>query len=130
MNWVKSAAKLLSAAFKSHGESCPRDNPRSGGHDEVHHQSRLVGRNASRRLMRFRQGESGQTLVLAAVCIPLVLGFVAMAVDIGLLFRAKRNLQIAADAGAINAAAELSAGDWSAAGKAGSCNERTDGWGQ
>jgi Flp pilus assembly protein TadG len=66
--------------------------------------------------------------VLAAVCIPLVLGFVAMAADVGLLFRAKRNLQIAADAGAMNAAGELSVGDWSAAGKAGSAmNGVTDG---
>jgi uncharacterized membrane protein len=57
-----------------------------------------------------------------------LLGFMALAADVGLLFRAKRNMQIAADAGAINAAAELSVGDWTAAGKAGSAlNGVTDG---
>ena len=41
--------------------------------------------------------------MLSAMCILVLLGFMALAVDIGLLLRAKRNPQSAADAGAINA---------------------------
>jgi Flp pilus assembly protein TadG len=48
--------------------------------------------------MRIRHDESGQVLVLAVLCMTVLLGFVALATDVGLLFRAKRNLQIAADA--------------------------------
>ena len=51
--------------------------------------------------MRLRDDESGQMLVLTALCMTLLMGFLALAVDVGILFRAKRNVQIAADAGAI-----------------------------
>src|SRR5215475_2110057 len=51
--------------------------------------------------MRFRDDESGQMLVLTALCMTLLMGFLALAIDVGILFRAKRNVQIAADAGAI-----------------------------
>ncbi|HEY6491092.1 MAG: pilus assembly protein TadG-related protein [Terracidiphilus sp.] len=51
--------------------------------------------------MRFRDDESGQMLVLTALCMTVLMGFLALAIDVGLLFRAKRNVQIAADAGAI-----------------------------
>jgi len=54
--------------------------------------------------MRFRQDQRGQMLVLTAVCMAMMMGFVALAVDVGLLFRAKRNIQIAADSAAIAAA--------------------------
>jgi Putative Flp pilus-assembly TadE/G-like len=42
--------------------------------------------------------------VLAVLSMSLLLGFMALAVDVGVLFRAKRNVQIAADAAAIAAA--------------------------
>jgi len=51
--------------------------------------------------MRFRDDESGQMLVLTALCMTMLMGFLALAIDVGILFRAKRNVQIAADAGAI-----------------------------
>lgn len=47
-----------------------------------------------------RRDESGQTLVFVALALPVLLGFLAFAIDMGSLFRAKRNLQIAADAAA------------------------------
>jgi Flp pilus assembly protein TadG len=50
-------------------------------------------------MMRFRD-ESGQTLVLAALMGVLLLGFMALALDVGLLFNARRKVQIAADAAA------------------------------
>lgn len=50
--------------------------------------------------MRILGNEEGQMAVLSALSITLLLGFVAMALDVSLLFRARRNAQIAADAGA------------------------------
>ena len=47
--------------------------------------------------------ESGQALVLTVLCCMVFLGFMALALDVGLLFRAKRNLQIAADSAALAA---------------------------
>lgn len=60
--------------------------------------------------------ECGQTMILVLLCMTVLLGMVAFAVDVGLMFRAKRNLQIAADSAAIAAASELNYGDWNAAG--------------
>lgn len=50
--------------------------------------------------MGFWKDESGQVLVLTAVSMLVLLGFVGLAIDVGFLFRAKRNMQIAADAAA------------------------------
>lgn len=54
--------------------------------------------------MKLFRDEEGQTLVFIALCTTALLGFLAVAVDVGLLFRVRRNLQIAAD-GAATAAA-------------------------
>jgi hypothetical protein len=51
--------------------------------------------------MSFRKDESGQTLIIVALSMTVLLGFLALAIDVGLLFRAKRNMQIAADAAAV-----------------------------
>ena len=48
--------------------------------------------------------EEGQTLVLTALCMTAMLGFLALAIDVGVLFRSKRCMQTAADAAAIAAA--------------------------
>lgn len=48
--------------------------------------------------------EGGQTLVLTAVCTTVLVGFLAVAVDIGTLFDTRRQLQTAADAAATAAA--------------------------
>ena len=62
--------------------------------------------------------DRGQTIILAALCMPLLLGFVALAVDAGLMFRAEREMQTAADSAAIAGAEELNYGDVTAAAKA------------
>ena len=54
--------------------------------------------------MKIRQDESGQMLVLTAISLTVLMGFMALAIDVGLLFRAKRVVQTAADAAAIAAA--------------------------
>ncbi len=56
--------------------------------------------------MRFRD-ESGQMLVVTALSLVVLMGFLALAVDVGLLFRARRNMQIAADAAAMAGATQL-----------------------
>ena len=54
--------------------------------------------------MKIFRNEDGQTLVLTALCMTAMLGFMALAIDVGLLFRARRNMQITADAVAVAAA--------------------------
>lgn len=51
--------------------------------------------------------EDGQVLVLAVVCMAVLLGFVALAIDVGQLLLTKRQLQTAADAAAIAGALEI-----------------------
>jgi hypothetical protein len=48
-----------------------------------------------------RKSESGQVMVLATAAILIILGFAAMAVDVGSFYAARRNMQTAADAAAI-----------------------------
>lgn len=55
--------------------------------------------------------ERGQTLVLTAMWLGAILAFGALATDVGVLFRAQRNLQIAADAAATAAAMDLQYGE-------------------
>lgn len=57
--------------------------------------------------MKILRNEDGQMVVITALSLTLLLGFVAMAVDVGLLFRAKRNMQIVADAAATAGALDL-----------------------
>ena len=54
--------------------------------------------------MKFKKNESGQVLVLTALSMSALLGFVGLATDVGVLFRVRHNLQIAADAAATTAA--------------------------
>lgn len=75
---------------------------------------------------------SGQILIIAAVSFSMLLGFMALAIDSGLLYRSKRNLQIAADAaataGALDYLYNSSASSAAAAAKAASSqNGFTDG---
>jgi Flp pilus assembly protein TadG len=50
---------------------------------------------------RFRRDESGQTLVLAAIMLPVLIGFVGFAVDVGYAFDYKKQMQLAADSAAM-----------------------------
>ena len=50
--------------------------------------------------MNFKNDESGQALVLTAICMTVLMGFLGLAIDVGLLFRARQTVQIAADAAA------------------------------
>ena len=51
--------------------------------------------------MKLFRKEEGQTLVFTALLMCCLMGFMALAIDVGVLFRAQRRLQIAADAAAI-----------------------------
>ncbi len=54
-----------------------------------------------------RRGESGQTLILFVLALGVLLGSVAMSVDVGLILHERRSLQNAADAAALAGAIEL-----------------------
>lgn len=61
--------------------------------------------------MSFRKEDAGQSLVLTAIFMGFVsVGFLALAVDTGMLFRDKRIAQSAANAAALGAANEVAAG--------------------
>jgi Flp pilus assembly protein TadG len=72
--------------------------------------------------MRFWKDESGQMLALLAISLSVLLVFMGFAVDVGLLFHAQRQVQIAADAAASAAALDYQynapAGTWNSAGLA------------
>lgn len=57
--------------------------------------------------MKLLREEKGQTLILTALCMGCLLGFLAFSVDVGMLFNTKRKLQIAADAAATAAALQF-----------------------
>ena len=82
--------------------------------------------------MKFGNEESGQMLILVALNTALLFAFLALAIDVGLLFRAKRQMQVAADAAAVAGALDYkfnnSVTSAQAAGKAASTsNGVTDG---
>lgn len=60
-----------------------------------------------RRIRECWNDERGQVLVLTVLSMMVLMGFMAFAVDLGVLFRARRNMQIAADAAAMAGAAQL-----------------------
>lgn len=62
--------------------------------------------------------ESGQTLVMVALSMTVLLGFAAFATDVGIMLHEKREVQSAADSAAIAAATAISQhnGDWVDAG--------------
>ncbi len=62
--------------------------------------------------------ERGQTVILAALFLPVLMGFLALAVDAGVMFRAEREMQTAADSAALAGAEEINFGDVTAAAKA------------
>ncbi len=63
------------------------------------------GRDGAARILA---DESGQTLVMIAMCIPLIVAGMALAIDVGNIHYRQRQLQTAADAAAIAAGLEIS----------------------
>lgn len=57
--------------------------------------------------MRFFRDERGQVLVMTVLSMGMLLGTIGLAVDAGVLFRARRNMQTAADAAAMAGATEM-----------------------
>ncbi len=54
-----------------------------------------------------RRGRRGQIITVAALFFPILLAFMGLSLDAGLLFHTKRRMQAAADAGAMGGAREL-----------------------
>jgi hypothetical protein len=57
--------------------------------------------------MRLFREESGQTLILTATSLLVLMGFLALATDVGVLFHDRREMQTAADGAAAAAAVEM-----------------------
>ena len=68
--------------------------------------------------MRTRNGESGQSLVLVACALVVLIGILGLAVDMGYLRYVKRELQTAADTAAYAGAMDITYGTVTTAGKA------------
>jgi Flp pilus assembly protein TadG len=80
--------------------------------------------------MKRLKDESGQALIITALCMTCLFGFAALATDVGIMLREKRLLQIAADSAAIAGASDLNyypAGVTAAAKAASAQNGFTDG---
>lgn len=60
--------------------------------------------------MKILRDENGQALVLTALTMTVLVAALGLAVDVGMLFRARRQLQTAADAAATSGALQLSYG--------------------
>lgn len=66
--------------------------------------------------------ERGQALIIVVLSLTCILGFVALATDVGILLQTKRRMQTAADSAAIAGAAELRYGNVSTAALAGAAD--------
>jgi Flp pilus assembly protein TadG len=80
---------------------------KAGADDSVSRVQQFVVRKVMRRL----SDERGQVMALTILCLAVLIGFVAFAIDVGMLLHAKRVMQTAADSAAIAGAAEYIAGD-------------------
>lgn len=67
---------------------------------------KLLHEESGRAPMKVFRDDNGQMLVITALCMTALLGFLALSVDVGLLFNTRRKLQTAADAAATAAAVE------------------------
>jgi hypothetical protein len=57
--------------------------------------------------MKWLRDETGQALIITVLCMAVLLGALGLAIDAAVLFRAKRNMQTAADAAAMAGAVEM-----------------------
>src|SRR5947208_4682174 len=60
--------------------------------------------------MKRLKDESGQALIITALCMTCLFGFAALATDVGIMLREKRMTQTAADGAAVAGASELFVG--------------------
>jgi len=67
-------------------------------------------KQATRLLRTFGRHDHGAITLMFALLLPIIVGFIGLGVEVGIWYGAKRSLQTAADAAAISAAYEISAG--------------------
>lgn len=65
------------------------------------------GRRRAGDLAKWIRDESGQVLVMTFFCLGILIGCLGLAIDVGVLFHARRNMQAAADAAAMAGATEM-----------------------
>lgn len=72
--------------------------------------------------MRILRDENGQTLVLTALCGSALIGFMALALDMGVMYHTKRDLQSAVDAAALAGAQDYLWNRSTSTAKTAACN--------
>jgi len=72
--------------------------------------------------MRILRDEKGQTLVLTALCGSALIGFMALALDMGVMYHTKRDLQSAVDAAALAGAQDFLWNQSASSAKTAACN--------
>lgn len=72
--------------------------------------------------MKILRDEKGQTLVLTAVCMAGLLGFMALALDVGVLYHTRRDAQAAADAAAMAGALDYLYNQSTSSAQTAACN--------
>ena len=58
-------------------------------------------------MMKFAKQDEGAIIIMVAVMLAILIGFAALAIDVGLWYQSERQLQLAADAGATGGASAL-----------------------
>ncbi|HUB18635.1 MAG TPA: Tad domain-containing protein [Acidobacteriaceae bacterium] len=91
--------------MRSSGEPALRSEDKPKGLSKNHRTSQT--RVCTRGIWSILKNESGQALVLAAVCMPVLIGAMALAVDVGYIHYRQYQLQTAADSAALAAGLEL-----------------------
>ena len=79
-----------------------------------------------RGLPKLAHAEEGQALIMTAVALLSLIGFLALATDVGVLYRSRTNLQKVADAAAVAGASEIASGNWLAAAQASALQNGVD----
>ncbi len=79
-------------------------------------------------MRRFRSDRRGLIIVMFALMLPIIVGFIGLGVEVSYWFAAKRDLQAAADAAAIAGSYELAEGRSSSVGSVATTEATSNGW--
>jgi hypothetical protein len=88
--------------------TAPKVEKCKAGPASMHCPSIQVRKGGKMKLIKKRWlDETGQMIVLTLLCMTILTGFLALAIDVGIMFRARRQMQTAADSAALAAALDF-----------------------
>ncbi|MEE8168957.1 MAG: TadE/TadG family type IV pilus assembly protein [Phycisphaerae bacterium] len=106
-------------------KSCPGPLAGDTALDRAGAAIRGAGGGALRTLGAFARDTSGAIAIMVVLLVPVLFGFLGIAVDVGLWYAQKRALQTAADAAAISGAVELANNNTDAGAETAAVNDAT-----